>query len=268
MTQGVLQTVGRRQLKVFVRRETYGRYVSVLCYLPRDRYNTAVRERFSQILLDRFHGDSIEFNVKMSESTTARVHFVVHPPLGSEIPDVEAADLERLFTEASRSWRDDFITATVAEYGEERGARLARKYADSFPEAYKEDFSATTAALDVGRLEGIEGDLEPRAASTCRSSPRSTPAAVRPGSRCSASATGSRCRRCCRCSRRWASRCSTSVPTSSTTLTSRPSSTSSGCTTRPGSPTSCAGSSRTRSGRSGTATTRSTASTRWCWRRG
>ena len=47
VTQGVLQTVGRRQLRVFVRRETYGRYVSVLCYLPRDRYNTAVRERFS-----------------------------------------------------------------------------------------------------------------------------------------------------------------------------------------------------------------------------
>jgi glutamate dehydrogenase len=160
VTQGVLQTVGRRQLRVFVRRETYGRYVSVLCYLPRDRYNTAVRERFSQILMDRFHGDSIEFNVKMSESTTARVHFVVHPPLGAEIPDVDALDLERLFTDASRSWRDDFVNATVNEYGEDRGSRLARRYADSFPEAYKEDFSATTAALDVGRLEGIEPDAE------------------------------------------------------------------------------------------------------------
>ncbi len=158
VTQGVLQTVGRRQLRVFVRRETYGRYVSVLCYLPRDRYNTAVRERFSQILMDRFHGDSIEFNVKMSESTTARVHFVVHPPLGAEIPDVDADDLERIFTEASRSWRDDFITATVTEYGEDKGSRLARRYADSFPEAYKEDFSATTAALDVGRLEAIDSD--------------------------------------------------------------------------------------------------------------
>ena len=156
VTQGVLQTVGRRQLRVFVRRETYGRYVSVLCYLPRERYNTAVRERFSQILLDRFEGESIEFNVKMSESTTARVHFVVHPPLGAEIPDVDARDLERMFTDASRSWRDDFITATVSEYGEDRGSRLARRYADSFPEAYKEDFSATTAALDVGRLEAIE----------------------------------------------------------------------------------------------------------------
>ncbi|WP_323742608.1 NAD-glutamate dehydrogenase [Nocardioides islandensis] len=158
VTQGVLQTVGRRQLRVFVRRETYGRYVSVLCYLPRDRYNTAVRERFSQILKDRFHGENVEFNVKMSESTTARVHFVVHPPLGAEIPEVDPADLERTFTEASRSWRDDFITATVSEYGEDKGSRLARTYADSFPEAYKEDFSATTAALDVGRLESIETD--------------------------------------------------------------------------------------------------------------
>ena len=158
VTQGVLQTVGRRQLRVFVRRETYGRYVSVLCYLPRDRYNTAVRERFSQILMDRFQGDSIEFNVKMSESTTARVHFVVHPPMGAEIPDVDAGDLERTFTDASRSWRDDFITATVTEYGEDKGSRLARRYADSFPEAYKEDFSATTAALDVGRLEAIDVD--------------------------------------------------------------------------------------------------------------
>ena len=181
VTQGVLQTVGRRQLRVFVRRETYGRYVSVLCYLPRDRYNTAVRERFSQILMDRFQGDSIEFNVKMSESTTARVHFVVHPPMGAEIPDVDAGDLERTFTDASRSWRDDFITATVTEYGEDKGSRLARRYADSFPEAYKEDFSATTAALDVGRLEahrgrrGHRGRHRPLAVLTAGRRPRGGP---------------------------------------------------------------------------------------------
>jgi len=156
VTQGVLQTVGRRQLRVFVRREPYARYVSVLCYLPRDRYNTAVRERFSRILMDRFHGETIEFNVKMSESTTARVHFVVHPALGAEIPEVESTELERLFTDASRSWRDDFAAAMVTEYGEDAGSRLARRYVDSFPEAYKEDFTPTTGALDVGRLEAIE----------------------------------------------------------------------------------------------------------------
>ncbi|MGI8523340.1 MAG: NAD-glutamate dehydrogenase, partial [Nocardioides sp.] len=68
------------------------------------------------------------------------------------------ADLERKLTEASRSWRDDFVTATIGEYGEEHGARLGRLYESSFPEAYKEDFSPVAAALDLGRLQAIEGD--------------------------------------------------------------------------------------------------------------
>ena len=45
MASRVMETRGRRQLRIFVRRDTYGRYVSVLVFLPRDRYNTAVRER-------------------------------------------------------------------------------------------------------------------------------------------------------------------------------------------------------------------------------
>ena len=53
MAARVMETRGRRQLRIFVRRDTYGRYVSVLVFLPRDRYNTAVRERFSEILKEQ-----------------------------------------------------------------------------------------------------------------------------------------------------------------------------------------------------------------------
>nr|WP_278259794.1 NAD-glutamate dehydrogenase domain-containing protein [Nocardioides convexus] len=35
---------------------------------------------------------------------------------------------------------------------------LGRRYADAFPEAYKEDFSPRTAAVDLGRVEAIEGE--------------------------------------------------------------------------------------------------------------
>ncbi|HEY9411280.1 MAG TPA: NAD-glutamate dehydrogenase, partial [Jiangellaceae bacterium] len=41
----------RRQLRMFVRRDDYGRFLSFLVYLPRDRYNTDVRERIQAILL-------------------------------------------------------------------------------------------------------------------------------------------------------------------------------------------------------------------------
>ncbi|MCW2773103.1 MAG: NAD-glutamate dehydrogenase [Nocardioides sp.] len=158
MAEAAMHARERRQLRLFIRRDTYGRYVSVLVYLPRDRYNTNVRERFSQILKDRLGGDSVEFTVRLTESTTARVHFVVHPAKGSTIPEVDSGDLERRLIEASRSWRDDFTTAVIAEYGEEVGARLARRYLDSFPEAYKEDFAPRVGAVDLGRLEAITLD--------------------------------------------------------------------------------------------------------------
>jgi glutamate dehydrogenase len=89
----------------------------------------------------------------------ARLHFVVRAPKGELIGDFDEADLERRLAEAARSWRDDFVSAVNAEFGEERGSRLARAYAGSFPEAYKEDFPARIGAVDVGRLESISGDV-------------------------------------------------------------------------------------------------------------
>jgi glutamate dehydrogenase len=163
IAEAAMQARERRAVRLFIRRDTYDRYLSVLIYLPRDRYNTGVRQKFVRILAQvigggRIDPDSIEFNVSISESTTARVHFVVRMPAGETIPDIDTADLERRLIDASRSWHEDFLNAVSAEYGEEVGAILGRRYVDAFPEAYKEDFPARTAAVDLGRLEAIQGD--------------------------------------------------------------------------------------------------------------
>lgn len=163
IAEAAMQARERRAVRMFIRRDIYDRYLSVLIYLPRDRYNTSVRQKFVRILAQvlgdgRIDPDSIEFNVSISESTTARVHFVVRMPVGETIPgDIDTHDLERRLIDASRSWHDDFLHAVSTEYGEEVGAILARRYVDAFPEAYKEDFPARTAAVDLGRLEAIRG---------------------------------------------------------------------------------------------------------------
>jgi glutamate dehydrogenase len=72
VAQDVMFARERRQLRAFVRRDTYGRYVSVLVYLPRDRYSTAVRERFADILREELGGEHVEFTARVNESTTAR----------------------------------------------------------------------------------------------------------------------------------------------------------------------------------------------------
>ena len=155
----VMYTRERRQLKLFVRRDIYGRFLSCLVYLPRDRYNTFVRERIAAILKNQLGGDSIEWTAHVGESFAARLHFVVRPRPGAKIGEPDVADLERRCAEAARSWRDDFVNAVVSTYGEEQGSRLVRMYASSFPEAYKEDYPPQTGATDLGRLEEIEGEV-------------------------------------------------------------------------------------------------------------
>ena len=158
IAEQVMYTRERRQLKLFVRRDIYGRFLSCLVYLPRDRYNTTVRERIAAILKQQLGGENVEYTAHVGESFAARLHFVVRPPAGEQIGDPDVPDLERRCAEAARSWRDDFTTAVISEYGEERGSRLVRMYAGCFPEAYKEDYPPATGAVDLGRLEQIEGD--------------------------------------------------------------------------------------------------------------
>jgi glutamate dehydrogenase len=158
IAEAVMLTHERRQLRLFTRRDTYLRYVSCLVYLPRDRYNTAVREKFSTILREELNAEAVEFTVRVNESYLAQVHFVVRPPAGGMIADFDVRDLERKLSEAARSWKDELTTAVTSDFGEEVGSRLARVYLDAYPEAYKEDFAARTGSVDLGRLEGISGD--------------------------------------------------------------------------------------------------------------
>jgi glutamate dehydrogenase len=165
IAKAVLHTRDRRRLRLFVRPDAYHRYLSCLVYLPRDRYTTAVRERIAELLKEELDGSTVDYTARVGESLLARVHFVVRPERGRTIDvDVDVAALERRVAEAARSWQDDLASAVREEYGEAHGARLARRYGGSFPEAYKEDYPARTGAVDLGRLEAlVEGaeDGEP-----------------------------------------------------------------------------------------------------------
>ena len=175
IAEAVLHTRERRQLRLFVRRDTYGRYLSCLVYLPRDRYTTAVRERIAAILKTQLGGESLEYTARVSESMLARLHFVVRPQPGRADRRLRPG---RPRAPARRG--GPVLAATTSshaaaqrEYGEEEGARLARAYADAFPEAYKEDYAAAHGRRRPRAARGRRGR---RGRSRCRSTSRWTPA--------------------------------------------------------------------------------------------
>jgi glutamate dehydrogenase len=157
ITTSVLHLQERRRLRLFLRRDDYGRFMSCMVYLPRDRWNTQVRLRMEAILRESFDAASVDYTARISESVLARLHFVVRVAPGTSIPEVDPVEVEARLMAATRSWDDDYADALVKACGEEDGRRMLRSYVDAFPEAYKEDFPATDGVADLRRLVALDG---------------------------------------------------------------------------------------------------------------
>src|SRR3954447_24893471 len=157
----VMHLQERRRTRLFMRVDDYGRYVSCLVFLPRDRYTTSVRLRMEEILRAAFHAATVDYSARVSESVLARLHFVVRLPAGAHLPDVGRDDLERRLVEATRTWDEDLADALRSDTGEEEAARLLRVWGRGFPEAYKEDFPARVAVADLRRIEALEAGGAP-----------------------------------------------------------------------------------------------------------
>lgn len=155
----VLYLQERRRLRLYLRKDEYGRYYSALVYLPRDRYTTGVRLRIIDILKEELSGTSVDFTAWNTESILSRLHFVVRVAQGTELPVLSDADKDRIearLVEAARSWADGFGEALNAELGEERAAELLRNYGHAFPEGYKADHSPRAAVADLGHLDALK----------------------------------------------------------------------------------------------------------------
>ncbi|SDO02806.1 NAD-glutamate dehydrogenase [Actinacidiphila guanduensis] len=157
----VLYLQERRQLRLYLRQDEYGRYFSALVYLPRDRYTTAVRLRLTRILQEELGGRSVDFTAWNTESVLSRLHFVIRVDPGTTLPELTDADVERIegrLVAAARSWADGFAEALNAECGEERAAELIRRYADAFPDGYRADFAPRVAVADLQHIETLGAD--------------------------------------------------------------------------------------------------------------
>ncbi|MEU4568204.1 NAD-glutamate dehydrogenase [Micromonospora sp. NPDC023956] len=159
---GVLRMAGRRQLRVFLRRDGYGRFISCLIYLPRDRFTTQNRLRMQDILLRELNGVGVDYTTRVTESMLARVHFIVRTDPAAPPGDVDADLLAEELADATRLWDDDYRLVLERKLGDEQAKHLFTRYADAFPESYKDGHTPYEAMKDLAKLELLEepGQLE------------------------------------------------------------------------------------------------------------
>ncbi|WP_040834026.1 NAD-glutamate dehydrogenase domain-containing protein, partial [Nocardia brevicatena] len=157
----------RRQVRLFLRTDPYGRFVAAMVYLPRDRYTTATRLEIQDILVRELGGESIDYSARVSESELASVYFTVRMPMPEpahptepvraehveQISDEERLRIQHLLAEASHTWNDhlddEVSTSTLLD------PRLVQRYAAALPDGYKQDFTPRRALADIARLERL-----------------------------------------------------------------------------------------------------------------
>lgn len=151
---GILHLQERQRLRLFTRKDQFGRFYSCLIYVPRERYDTTLRKRLEAILMEAFNGSRVEFNVSFGESVLARVHFLVHTD-PSVTGTVDLRSLEFELVQAATSWQEKLGSALKGQYGEEQGNALLKTYQSAFPVGYQEESSAALAVRDIDAVEKL-----------------------------------------------------------------------------------------------------------------
>ncbi|MGO2563886.1 MAG: NAD-glutamate dehydrogenase, partial [Pseudoalteromonas nigrifaciens] len=157
VAMGVLQVQERDMCRLFVRKDAYGRFFSCMVYVPRERYNTALRHETQNILANAFNSDEkVEFTTYFSESTLARTHYTVR--VTDNNIEYKVKDIENNLVEAARTWEDKLQSALLEQAGEARGNELNRKYAQAFARSYKDEVLPSAAVVDIEKLEMLNDE--------------------------------------------------------------------------------------------------------------
>ena len=143
----------RQVMKLFVRKDKFSRYYFCMLYMPRDRYNSEVRERVERILLKTLNGKRMVFKTNLLESVLCRIDFSIYLDGNDPIENIDFKLLEEQIRGVERQWSDYLFDALIEEFGENKGRFYAQEYGGAFSSGYKDDYIPRKAVSDIVHFE-------------------------------------------------------------------------------------------------------------------
>ena len=155
---GVAKAFDRPRTRLFVREDTFKRFVSALVYVPRENYNSSVRRRVGQLLAQAYGGRVSAFYPQYSDSPLARVHFIIGLDPDSYLnPNI--TKLEAGVAKIAESW-DARLQSTAEEINDLSLIEMVPNYERSFSTAYQERFDVKEALKDIKVADKLSPDYK------------------------------------------------------------------------------------------------------------
>ena len=145
-----------------LRRDPFGRFVSAIAWLPRDTFDTRLREKVGGMLARAYGGHLSAWYIALGDAPLARVHYIIGTdPARPAV--VDEAALEAAMVQAARGFQDRLAEALTAERGEVAAAAALARWRDAFPAAYREIATGTEGAADLALAERALAEGRPAA---------------------------------------------------------------------------------------------------------
>ncbi len=153
--RGILHLLDRPRARVFTRRDRFNRFATALAYIPKDRFNSELRERVGLAIARHYGGEVESFQPQLGEGQLARVLFVI-ADIDKSRPDPDAHALAMEVAALTRTWEDAFAGALQRSELFTAAAREAidLRFEGAFTAAYRERYSVEEALIDTAQILG------------------------------------------------------------------------------------------------------------------
>ncbi|MGB1144760.1 MAG: NAD-glutamate dehydrogenase domain-containing protein, partial [Glaciecola sp.] len=157
IVSGIFQMQERGITRMFIRKDAFGRFISCMTYVPREKYNTALRKQTQAYLRQAFGSEqAVEFTTYFSESVYARTHYIVR--VKDNNMDYPVKEIEQNIIELTKTWPDRFASVIKTAFGEGQSVPMIERYADSFSQSYMNEYLPSAALADLKNLERLSND--------------------------------------------------------------------------------------------------------------
>ena len=157
ITRGILHLLDRPRARVFTRRDRFNRFATALVYVPKDRYDSGMRERAGAAIARAYGGVVEGFQPQLGEGQLARVLFVIGD-IDKAAPDPDTRILDAQVAALTNTWQDAYSAALMHTPLLEAAARedAAVRFDDAFTAAYRERYPVEQGLIDTAEILGAD----------------------------------------------------------------------------------------------------------------
>ena len=146
----ILRLQERPKVRLLLRHDRFDRFVAAMVYIPRDRYNSDLRDAIGRLLESAFDGWVANFTPNYMPGTLVRVYFIIGRNLAT-IPKFSIEKLEREIDEITQSWDAKLMKSLVGS-----GYEHTSRYKKAFSAAYTSTYNVAIAVADIEVMDGLD----------------------------------------------------------------------------------------------------------------